>query len=902
MISVTKITNTFRFFLIISLILISGFTYSQNFEPNTLIVKLKEEASSLFTHKSETKISGIHIRNIKPILRKKSKSSSSINNIYKVTISEDHLVKKSCKRLMSSKYFEYCQPNFYDSILYTPSDPKATIQYALNNIKALEAWDIDKGDSTIIIGVSDTGINFDHEDLRDNIAYNPNDPIDGVDNDFDGYIDNYMGWDFGSNDNNPQWNESGTSGNAIHGTFSAGLAGADTDNGKGMASVGFSNKILPIKISNNYGGMSTGYESIIYAAEHGCKIINCSWGNTIPHDYGRDVIKYVTEDLNVIVVSAAGNDNNEELFYPASYDNVVSVAATNSSDLKWGNSSYNWRVDISAPGESVLSTLSNSSYGVSSGTSFAAPIVSSSLALLLSYYPDTMSNIQIIEILKNSSDYIDSTGLNLNYINKLGKGRVNVLRALQGDFGAALSYKDFNLLKANNQAYAGDTAEFSGFIINYLSSIENVNVTISTSSPFIDILDHTFSISSISENEEFNINNLHLKVIIKEDIPDNETVEFSIHFNGSNYLNYELKQITLPFPSIVINKNRIQTTLFSEGRIAYNYSHNGFGLTLDSGDDILYEMGVVAGYSEDKTIANVRSYTDFTATNILDSASIENTWYAKNKIVNNSVLPLSLNTKYELFDDSLYQNLFFIHQQIVNTSDENIDNFFLGVFADWDIDQDHYNYTSIDSELALALTHCYSSNKVAGIQLLSHTQWNRYAIDNLYNNSPIHSRDGLTRPELYQALSNNNYYEGIENSGTDILDLLSSGPFDIATGDTLELTFAILADTSEINILKSGKLAQQLFDSLYYGGMGIVELQSENPIQVFPNPAQEYFQIQISNIGQFNSKNIEIYNVSGELIERRNLLTKNYKISTSNWGKGLYLVKIGSYSRKILIE
>jgi len=412
-----------------------------------------------------------------------------------------------------------------------------------------------------------------------------------------------MGWDFGSNDNNPQWNESGTSGNAIHGTFTSGLAGADTDNGIGMSSMGFSNKILPIKISNDDGSISTGYESVIYAAEHGCQIINCSWGSKIPHDYGRDVIKYVTEELNVIVVAACGNDNNENLFYPASYENVVSVAASNSSDNKWENSSYNWRVDISAPGENVLSTLSNSSYGVSSGTSFASPIVASSLALLMSYYPDTVSNKQLIEILKNTSDNIDNIGQNINYQNKLGKGRVNLLRALQGDFSASLSYRNFNILKNNNQAFAGDTAEFSGYITNYLSLIENVNVTIRCTSEYIEIIDSTFTIPSISENEEFNIDNLQLKVVLKENIPDNETVQFTIRFQEDNYQNQEVKFISIPFPSIIVNRNRIQTTLFSEGKIAYNYNRLGFGLTLDSNDNILYEMGIIAGSSEDKSIA-----------------------------------------------------------------------------------------------------------------------------------------------------------------------------------------------------------------------------------------------------------------------------------------------------------
>ena len=388
---------------VILLILVTFYPYSsvlaQKSEKNTLIVRLKPNKSNVFVNKKSIILNNCNITSIKPILIH-SKKSIKPYHIYKLKTSNKQSVKESCKLLEQTGLFEYCQPNYYDKILYTPSDPKAENQYTLAITKAYQAWDIHKGDSTIIVGVTDTGVDFDHVDLKTNIEYNLNDPIDGLDNDYDGYVDNYMGWDFGSNDNNPQWNESGTSGNHIHGVFSSGLAGARTDNAIGMATVGFSNKFLPIKISNDNGGISTGYEAIIYAAEHNCKIINCSWGNKTPQQYGRDVIEYVTEELGVIIVSAAGNDNNEKLFYPASYDNVVSVAASNSTDEKWPNSTYNWRVDISAPGQNVISTLSNSTYSTSSGTSFSSPIVSSALALIMSYYPDTLSNRQLIEIYK----------------------------------------------------------------------------------------------------------------------------------------------------------------------------------------------------------------------------------------------------------------------------------------------------------------------------------------------------------------------------------------------------------------------------------------------------------------------------------------------------------------------
>ncbi len=891
--------NIIHYFITIIFILIVQNSFSQEIAPHTIIVKLKESHSSFFKNNKNIKKLGINIKSYKAITHSTLKSKTSIQNIYKIFLNDNSSITTNCKKLYSTGLFEYCEPIYMEKILYTPSDVRSDGQYTLNIVKAYDAWDIDKGDSTIIIGVTDTGIDFSHEDLRNNIFYNTNDPIDGIDNDFDGYIDNYMGWDFGSNDNNPQWNESGTSGNAVHGVFTAGLAGARTDNELGIASLGFSNKILPIKISNDYGGISTGYEAIIYAAEHGCKIINCSWGSTTPSNYGKDVIKYVTEDLGVIVVAAAGNDNNEKLFYPASYDNVVSVAASNSSDNKWTNSSYNWRVDISAPGQDVLSTLSNSTYGTSSGTSFSSPIVASALALLLSYYPDTLSNKQLIEILKATSDKIDTMSANLAYANKLGNGRLNLYKALQGNWGASLSYQSFDILKNGGNAYGGDTALFSGYIINYLNAIQNVNVTISTESEYIDIIDSTFSILEISESDSVKVDSLNLKVFVHNNIPNNEKVTFKITINDdNNYQNIEERTHNFVFPSIEFNKNRLHTTLFPEARIAYNYNYQGFGLNLDQLDNFLYEFGIVTGYSDENTIANIRSYQDFQAKNFLDSASLNNKWYASNKVSNETITPLDINIDYESFNDSLYQNFIFLHYRIVNKSPNEFPNFYFGLFADWDINEYYSNYTSIDTNLRLAITSSLSSNTSAALQLLTPYYWNRFAVDNINGNSIIDSRNGFSRNELYYGLTNSNYFVGQENNGTDVLDFLSSGPYFLNSYDTLNLTFTVLADTSEEALINSGAISKQLYDSLYTENIGINEILNNNSFKIFPNPTSSVLNIFFENNNPLN-KSIQIFNYSGQLLIDRKFTNQ---INISNLSSGIYLIKIGKSTKQFVID
>ncbi|MEM7039456.1 MAG: S8 family serine peptidase, partial [Bacteroidota bacterium] len=228
----------------------------------------------------------------------------------------------------------YAEPQYIYDVMYSPSDPYLEYQWYVDSMHVREAWDSTRGDSNIVIGIVDTGTSFAHDELgEDRVALNMNDPIDGIDNDNDGFVDNYRGWDFGGNsfwdpaDNNP--NYVGTQPGMDHGVLVTGVACAKPDNEKGIAGVGYHTKYLPLKASVDASlGISYGWAAIQYAADHNVPIVNLSWGSGSYSQYGQDVCNYAAINKGVLLVAASGNTFTENLIYPASYDNVISVAAS----------------------------------------------------------------------------------------------------------------------------------------------------------------------------------------------------------------------------------------------------------------------------------------------------------------------------------------------------------------------------------------------------------------------------------------------------------------------------------------------------------------------------------------------------------------------------------------------
>jgi Subtilase family/Secretion system C-terminal sorting domain/PKD domain len=370
-----------------------------------------------------------------------------LNDIYTFWIKDDAHAHDFARRMAMLPVVEYVERAPLDKLDYFPNDYNQTapnIHWHLARIFAPQAWDLTKGDPSVTIAIVDDAVVSTHQDLQTNIWQNPAElnGIPGFDDDNNGYIDDIRGWDTGENDNDatPDVMYCGSSYAGCHGSSVAHSASGDTDNGKGIPSIGFRCKMIPVKISAldalDTPRIVAGYEGIAYAASLKAKVINMSWGNTQFTQTGQNVVT-AAHNAGCVLVASAGNDNNAVNHYPSNYKYVISVAAsylTTSNpqkDKKAGFSCYHDSVDVSAPGQQIRVAKPDgvTTYQNIDGTSFSSPITAGLCGLMLSLNP-CLTPEEVEYHLEQTCDSFPDMALPL-YLGKLGAGRINAFHALQ---------------------------------------------------------------------------------------------------------------------------------------------------------------------------------------------------------------------------------------------------------------------------------------------------------------------------------------------------------------------------------------------------------------------------------------------------------------------------------------
>src|SRR5581483_9339034 len=352
-----------------------------------------------------------------------------------------------------------------DHALNVPNDPGVNDQYYLQNIQAESAWDVTMGDTNVIIADVDEGVNVNHEDLKANIKFNPGETgldanghdkrTNGIDDDGDGYVDDWEGWNTALNNNVVAAPPCGADCEGSHGTETTGCFGAVANNNVGIAGVAPKCKILAVRISDNNGQLTGAYEGIHYASTFCAKyathaVINNSWGGRSDAEalpFASIFPEEITARGQVCVASAGNYSLNNDItpFYPACVPGVLSVGATDRNDNPSSFTHYGHSVSVFAPGVAIYTTdlgTQNNEYtdpqvGVD-GTSFSGPITAGICGLVMSAYP-TLSPDAVKKKVIETCDPIKGKNAYLYH------GRVNAGAALAPSTTPSLAVQDYSI-------------------------------------------------------------------------------------------------------------------------------------------------------------------------------------------------------------------------------------------------------------------------------------------------------------------------------------------------------------------------------------------------------------------------------------------------------------------------
>ncbi len=868
-----------------------------DYEENIIVVKVKPEYANYFLDKKnievfQTSIAPVVLTNYSrtfPNVTAPTKAGHiDLTRVYTLTFTgkEKADLPAFTQTIMGMGFFEYAELKYIQTqhAIFYPNDPGVdSLGYEnyLGRMMAYQAWGIEQGDTNVVIGIIDTGVDYTHEDITNNIAYNYADPINGIDDDADGYIDNYHGWDLANNDNDPNVYYP-----AFHGSFVAGAAGATVNNKIGGAGIAFNSKILPVKTSldGTTGAIIEGYEGVIYAANHGCKVINLSWGATGNYSSAdQDVINYAAINKDVLIVAAAGNTDEEIDYYPAAYDNVLSVIAMDTffsttankyidvraDFIHWGccyKSTYARSVDIGAQGMSLYTIQPVNNYTWEDGSSLASPIVAGAAALVRSHYP-SISALQAAELLRVTADVVDTFPENALYKEKMGKGRINIYKALTNTTSPSIRFKNQNISSQfGQQIFNGDTIYFTADFFNYLRPSANLVIDLSSSSPDLEVLPGTFNAGVIDSLTSKSNATAPLKCVLKNSAQNDQIIELRIGYTDvtKGYYDYQYVTILVNPSYTTLYNDHVQTTITSNGRVGYQdvYSTVGVGYTTD-GTNVLYEDGLMIGQSSTKVSDCVRSDPsgnsdlDFQPLNI--PAFVESPIKYREVLSKFNDLSATNSTPQNIeciqrsytFNTPEYANTVFLEYKIINHSTADIDSIYVGHFVDWDIENYNSNRASYDVDSRMGYAYDIQSNNFyAGISLLTNQDVNYYAMDNnsSVGGTNINPNDGFTTSEKFTSLSSGlkRHAAGTMPSGDDISMTLAGRINHLKQSDTAIIAFALLtSNTTLLDLKLAAASARQKFIDIHTGPVPLADsvnvcAHATIDLTIIPSPGNRF--------------------------------------------------------------
>ncbi|GAB2778528.1 hypothetical protein GCM10027175_15930 [Hymenobacter latericoloratus] len=892
--------------------------------PGRLVFKLKAAAAQQRNIPEQTRtpalnaaLARLNARNVRPKFPLSSPPSSqqlgavNLGLVFQADLPAALPVEEACRALRKTGAVEYAEPLYSYPMLYQPNDPLADStltngQYYLKNIRAYRAWDISKGDTSLVIGIVDGGTRLTHEDLKTQLQLNRRDPLDGIDNDQDGYVDNYYGWDFADNDNNPSRDPS-----SVHGILVAGAAAAAPDNGKGITGVGFRCRFMPLKIyPNTATGSFGGYEAIVYAADHGCRVINLSWGGVGSRSqFEQDVITYAAVNRDAVVVAAAGNTPAELDFFPASYDHVLSVATLQPSDERSSNATYSRRVDLSAPGINILTTWgdTDTDYVGVGGSSFAAPLVSGAAGLLRTHFPQ-YNAAQIAAQLRRTTDNINALPGNVAYAGRIGSGRLNVLRALTETSQQSARVISRTTAPARRAYALQDTLQLAVTVQNLLRPVMNLTVTLTSLSPYITVRQGAFEVGALATLAQRSNARAPFRLAVAAAVPLNTraVLRYRLQDATTGYQEDQYETLILNPDYVVLDANNLHLTLTSRGNLGYDGlgSEVGEGVSYRGSAPLLAEGGLLIATPTARVADNVRNDRrgadqDFSA---LVRASMRTQPLRADQeaygvlqdslpgLTNGRSVGVRVRQRGYAWAAAPHRDYVVLTYTLTNLTTDTLRPLHVGLYMDWDLPGEPARNTAT-WDAARHLGYLYDPAKptlYAGVRHLSGGQASVYSIDNQAPaGTAVRLADGFSAAEKLLTLNSGTSQQtsGLP-VGTDASQVVGATFVRLAPADSAVVAFAVLAAPSFPQLQAAADAAATRYQQ-------VLPVRTARALEValYPNPTTGRLLVELPA----GAATVRVLSALGQELQVRSVPTgPSIPLDLSAYPAGVYLIQIGT--------
>ncbi len=859
------------------------------------------------------------------------------------------------------------EPKFVRYPCYTPNDTDVNQQYALSLMHCFSAWDVVRCDSTMILADVDVGTDWSHEDLASSIYLNQGEigidsngvdkRVNGLDDDHNGYIDDWHGWDFaGTDDNTPDNDARPAQGESFgdHGTHTAGIMAATGDNRIGIAGVAFGSRIIPIKAQCDVcGSILYGFEGIIYAADMHAKIVNCSWGGPSYSDAEQDVVNYAYAK-DCAVVAAAGNNGDDyayQLYYPASYRHVLSVAMVDGNGNTVSASNYNIQVDVSAPGWNVLSTVPGG-YSDMSGTSMASPDAAGVVALVRRRFPNftagqAMEQVRVtgnrIPAISNDLDgTLESDSLRLYFE---GHGSADALMAVT-DTNTHSARVDSTVIadELGTGSFApGESGGIVLYVRNYLKPVQHLEgrLEVVSGAQYVMLAQAIVPFGADSTMQEIANDPALFQLTVSNDVPPNTRVLIRIFFSDSSvgyFDDYDYVSFIVNPSYLDLNKNNLTVTVSSFGSIGYNdvlSNQEGSGflwrvapeLISPYGRSVLFQGGLMAGTDPDHVVdviegTDAQGYPDmdFTPSEIVHYVVPPDRLHAVQELAcsytdeqadPNRQIGLNTQCHAYAFQDGLAANAVVFQYIFRHDSASNFavasDSTAAALYADWDIGLSGTdNLTRFDSSTQTALTYRLEGDgpmngnyPLIGVRLISPipqgAALNYRAVMNDGSEGGLNPYQGLVSSDKWTAMT-----EWFQEAGPgDVSHSFGLKNMPLASEDSVEMTLviAMAADLPTLNQTIDQTAALWAQNS----GVGPPRATTAASLQVFPNPFHHSLHI---SWGVPGPAHITIYDALGRLVEAKSVSASAFDFEPSSLPTGFYTIDVvvgGTHLRREVV-